>query len=335
MTTRVVASAPGKLVILGEYLVLEGGPCLVAAVDRRARVEVRRASGAEGRLAVWMPAAEQHRFAAGQPSGLELVDQVREALGLTARVFDADLDTRACFDSGSGEKLGIGSSAALSCALWAALQVLFQPTPTDLSYRGLDRLRTVLQGGGGSGVDLAASFGGGLQRFERTRPEDPARVEAVAWPDTLSFCAVFAGHGAVTTDFIGAYQAWRQRPGRPRSGLRAALGETAAAGCAAVAAGDAGELLGALDRYGVLMGQLGEAMGKAVVTPAHARLAEVARDLGGAYKPSGAGGGDVGIAGFTDSRALLAFKQAVAAQGLAIPELTIEPQGLTVEQQES
>ena len=103
MKTGVVASAPGKLVILGEYLVLEGGPCLVAAVDRRARVELRRASGARGRITTWMPAAEQHGFTSGQPTQLELVDQLRQALGLTDQVFDADLDTRACFDAGSGE----------------------------------------------------------------------------------------------------------------------------------------------------------------------------------------------------------------------------------------
>ena len=34
------ASAPGKLVLLGDYGVLEGGRALVAAVNRRARGEL-------------------------------------------------------------------------------------------------------------------------------------------------------------------------------------------------------------------------------------------------------------------------------------------------------
>lgn len=34
---RLTASAPGKLVLLGEYAVLDGAPALVLAVNRRAR----------------------------------------------------------------------------------------------------------------------------------------------------------------------------------------------------------------------------------------------------------------------------------------------------------
>ena len=39
---RVTASAPGKLVLLGEYAVLEGASALVLAVNRRARVTLTR-----------------------------------------------------------------------------------------------------------------------------------------------------------------------------------------------------------------------------------------------------------------------------------------------------
>ena len=34
---RIIASAPGKIVVTGEYAVLVGAPALVAALDRRAR----------------------------------------------------------------------------------------------------------------------------------------------------------------------------------------------------------------------------------------------------------------------------------------------------------
>ncbi|MFU8876606.1 MAG: hypothetical protein ACNA7E_00585, partial [Wenzhouxiangellaceae bacterium] len=35
---RVVASAPGKLIVIGEYAVLEGAPALVLGLNRRVRV---------------------------------------------------------------------------------------------------------------------------------------------------------------------------------------------------------------------------------------------------------------------------------------------------------
>ena len=39
------ASAPGKLILLGEYAVLAGAPALVMAVDRRARVTITSVRG--------------------------------------------------------------------------------------------------------------------------------------------------------------------------------------------------------------------------------------------------------------------------------------------------
>ena len=41
-----VVSAPGKLVILGEYAVLANAPALVMAVDRRCRAEIRPSGNA-------------------------------------------------------------------------------------------------------------------------------------------------------------------------------------------------------------------------------------------------------------------------------------------------
>ena len=37
---RIRASAPGKIVLSGEYAVLDGAPAICAAVDRRAAVTI-------------------------------------------------------------------------------------------------------------------------------------------------------------------------------------------------------------------------------------------------------------------------------------------------------
>ena len=42
---KIEVSAPGKLVLIGEYGVLFGAPAVVMAVDRRALVELRSADG--------------------------------------------------------------------------------------------------------------------------------------------------------------------------------------------------------------------------------------------------------------------------------------------------
>ena len=43
---KIEVSAPGKLVLIGEYGVLFGAPAVVMAVNRRARVELTPAEGA-------------------------------------------------------------------------------------------------------------------------------------------------------------------------------------------------------------------------------------------------------------------------------------------------
>ena len=50
MTRTVVASAPGKIVLSGEYAVLAGAPAIVMAVDRRARVAIADVDGDVSRV---------------------------------------------------------------------------------------------------------------------------------------------------------------------------------------------------------------------------------------------------------------------------------------------
>src|SRR5579871_2078485 len=92
------ARAPGKLVLSGAYAVLEGAPCLVAAVDRYAVADAAR------------------------PAPF-VTDEVRAAVD--AGVLDAApwFDASALRDrapDGTSRKLGLGSSAAILVASMAA-----------------------------------------------------------------------------------------------------------------------------------------------------------------------------------------------------------------------
>lgn len=107
---RIRASAPGKLVLIGEYGVLRGGPALVAAVDRRAEVSLE-------------PGAAGIRVTAPQ-LGLEGTPvEADPRLRLAAACLDG-FSGEVCIDTGAlhqdGHKLGLGSSAAVCVALCAA-----------------------------------------------------------------------------------------------------------------------------------------------------------------------------------------------------------------------
>src|SRR5207247_7980273 len=96
---------------------------------------------------------------------------------------------------------------------------------------------------------------------------------------------------------------------RPRA-LRD-LSAAAERAAAAVERGDGAALLDAVASTAELLARLGDETGIPIVTPALARLVAAARRVGAAAKPSGAGGGDCGIALVTSA----AQADAVAAAG--------------------
>ncbi|MDH3305214.1 MAG: hypothetical protein OEM92_08415, partial [Gammaproteobacteria bacterium] len=59
-----LASAPGKLVLCGEYAVLDGAPAVCMAVDRRATVTVTDADGRWHRVSAPGYASTEGRFRA-------------------------------------------------------------------------------------------------------------------------------------------------------------------------------------------------------------------------------------------------------------------------------
>lgn len=124
--------APGKLVLLGEYAVLDGAPAIVAAVNRGVRCEVSAGSG---------------RFTPGDERF------VRAALEGAPKRRYTFLDDNPVL--GLGGKPGFGGSAAATVAALIAADF-----PPERAYAIHKRVQ-----GGGSGIDVFASIHGGVRRF--------------------------------------------------------------------------------------------------------------------------------------------------------------------------
>jgi phosphomevalonate kinase len=324
-----VARAPGKLVALGEYAVLDGAPALVLALDRYAVVHIDASPDAACHLATRPPQSARATFAPGESSGAALLDLVTAAAPAPL-AWSASVDSTEFF-AGS-EKLGLGSSAAVLCA-WAGAFVSFAkirghalPPPT---LPGLIALHRAFQGGRGSGLDVAASLTGGAITF-RLAADGAPQVGSVRVPNSVGFAGIFAGRSASTPAFVAHYRAWRQeRPAQAAAMLRR-LTEVAEAGCAAARGDDAAAFMASLADYGRGLQDLGEAIGAEVVTAEHRQIGEHARKFGVAYKVSGAGGGDLGLACSIDSEALAAFVQSVTNRGFRVIKVSLASQGLSV-----
>lgn len=142
--------APGKLVIAGEYAVLDGAPALVLAIDRGVRCEVRPGRG------VQTPDGDD-RYVRGALEGAP------EALYRFSAENPVDLPG----------KPGFGGSAA---ACVAACLAAGRPGQDAFA------LHREAQGGG-SGIDVAASLVGGLVRFQagQTIPLHATISPSVLW----------------------------------------------------------------------------------------------------------------------------------------------------------
>jgi mevalonate kinase len=306
-------SAPGKVFLAGEYAVLQGGTAVVAAVSRRASA----------------------RFAPGQPPASPLVAEAARATrawlaerALSLPAGSPDVDT-AGFSSEGGGKLGLGSSAA---AAVAAVGALLDAAGIDVATErpavlGLaDDAHRAFQGGVGSGADIAAAVHGGLLAVTRRR----GQLDVEPLPALPVELVVFAtGRSSSTVEQVAAVAALRERaPDRHAAALRA-LGEAARVLAEAIERADGPGAVQAARGAHAAMEELGRAADVPIVTPALAAAAELAAGLGGAAKPSGAGGGDVGVAMFTGSAAAEAFRARAPGLGLSIVAVGIDPEGLS------
>jgi phosphomevalonate kinase len=325
------ARAPGKVVILGEYVVLSGAPALVMAVERCARASLAESPDGRVHVETLLGHTDRTSGAAGAPTGIALIDKVGAAAGAAPPPWRGTLDSGELFLGGT--KLGLGSSAAALCA-WAGAWAAYcrahgVPVPPPTAP-GLIALHRDLQKGAGSGIDVAASFTGGMVRYA-IDPERMPQIGSVRMPNGVGFAGIFAGSSASTPGLVARYEAWLTRDPASRF-LTRTLGGVAQAGCQAANDGDTAGFLAAVAEYGNGLEALGQAMGVDLVTAEHRRVGLEARKLGVVYKISGAGGGDLGLALSSQPENLAAFTARVADLGFQVVELTMDRQGLVVEE---
>lgn len=324
---NLTASAPGKLVLSGEYAVLLGAPAIAVAVNRRARVIVSCADA--GHHTVTAPG-----FAAG-PGQFEVrdgefvwLDGARD-FGLLESVWTAlgpelpahialELDTRSFRDTATGSKLGIGSSAALAVALTHALAEVGARSG-DAASAAFDGHRR-FQGGLGSGVDIACGVHGGLVEYSMEKNE----TRHLDWPDGLQMAVFWLGVPVSTGERI---ERFRQQPPRPSSeALLRASGDMADTWVA----GSAQDILAAYPAYIDILREFSADYGLGIFDAGHAELSGIAESTGVVYKPCGAGGGDCGVCLAMDSAAIDAFLSGAEARQAHRPDIGIDVDGVRV-----
>lgn len=328
-----VRRAPGKLYVAGEYAVVEpGNPAILVAVDRYLTVTVtgRTEKGVgitsdlgprgvdfrwrDGRLVSY--GTERERGAGKGlthvTAAIETVARLLVERGVPAPAFSVSVES-GLHDNGT--KYGLGSSGAVTVATLSAVAAFCGLTLSDEERFRLALLAAAGIDPRGSGGDLAASTWGGWIEYRapdrsavlalaRDRGVEEAlrvpwpgfRVRRLPAPTGLSWEVGWTGTPASTEALVSDLH---QRPWRGTEAHHRFVPATTACVRTAISAlerGDGEELLDQVRQARRELALLDEEVALGIFTPRLTALCEAAEALGGAAKPSGAGGGDCGIA---------------------------------------
>ncbi len=347
------ATAPGKIVLLGEYAVLDGAPALVAAVDRRVRVTVSsadrfsirapeiRVDEATFELSVVREDACVHWSDTVSTSARErlafLAACLRDVALQTGSLPPVEIvvDSRAMTLSRGGPKLGIGSSAAVSVATVAALLAHAEDgIGLEQRQRTFDLARGAharAQGGVGSGIDVAAATFGGLLRYERPADGAAPVCDLLDPPSWLDPICVWSGRPASTRQRIESVAELARREPDVYRRLMAELGAASAAGCVALSDDAPQRFFAAVRASYQALEKIGAAADVDIVSAEHCRVADVVGSRGGVYKPSGAGGGDLGLAFAASAEDRSGLQSAVEEAGFRIVAIELGGPGVEAE----
>ena len=203
---KLITSAPGSLMLMGEHAILHGQPALVAAIDQRIRVTLTPLSTPDLQIesALGNYQAPLRQLPPSQP--------LRFVLACVAQVY---LPTRNCYrkeqsdaaistqsglhihiESTIDPTVGFGSSAALTVALTGALAQWHNLTWTPEQH--LQQARQIIQQvqGRGSGADIAASLHGGVVHYQM----QPLHAERLA--TQLTIAPTYCGYKTPTAEVI-------------------------------------------------------------------------------------------------------------------------------------
>lgn len=321
-------SAPGKAVLSGEYAVLGKAPALSVALDRRAVVRIAKSDDEFHHVATPGHADGRWRFTANDAGEIHWLDELPESgLRLIEEAWrvcmprgdghlSITIDTVDFFAPESGQKLGLGGSAAAMTALVGALAAP-GTLPRDVGTLAT-RAHKALQNGLGSGVDIATSCLGGVIEFRRDARRAPQQRP---WPHGLRFRFLWSGKAADTASRI------RQLDSHSGKGW-ASLSAAAEAAATAWKRHNVAEVLEAFDRYTNTLQQFSIDHDLGIFDAGHDDVRNLATQFGVVYKPCGAGGGDIGIILAGDTEALDRICDGAEALGFSPLDVSPDARGV-------
>jgi len=348
-------SAPGKMILIGEYAVLEGAPALVYAVERRAVVQTRQLRGNEFSVQAPSLGIAKQPFVIAPSGGVrfdprlerstvkrldffrkifEVIYQYLKERGSVLPALALNLDTNAFYSQVLKSKYGFGSSAALTVALVKTLfAAVGRNADAEEIFRVALRVHHQAQGNLGSGIDIAASNFGGILLYERTLQAHaplkiPQRVQP--WPE-MNIVPVWSGHSASTREMVRGVRKLQEENPTLYEQIMHRLMEISIEGCRAFRRKDSAGFLQAAADFYTALDKLGRQSAMPIISDEHRKIKELVHSAGAVYKPSGAGSGDIGLAFSNNPAAVKRLRQKLREHGIRLLDIELAQSGVSIQ----
>ena len=359
----VVARAPGKLYIAGEYAVVEPGHrAVLVAVNRFITVRITPCSPAGGyagtiRSQLYDTGSRpwRHRPQDGLAEAVGgdddyVISAIRVVEALVAegggRLGSFNLGISSELDEADGRKLGLGSSAAVTVATVRAVAGFYGLSLDDSRVYKLAMLASDAVQPIGSGGDIAASAVTGwvdyaspdrvwLRRArQRAGAGGMSDLAEADWPGlsirrlpspSLRLQVGWTGAPASTPALVADVQTRSHGADDYTVFLRDSQ-DCLARLITAIEDDDVARIMRQIARNRALLAGLSRIGGRTIETAELSRLVEIALEHGAAAKSSGAGGGDCGIALCPPATDLVALRAAWETAGIRPLDLSVYSQ---------
>lgn len=322
---KVNTSASGKVFFSGEYMALEGGRSIVLSTKQRAYVSIKKDTRKSNMLVTSM---SNNAFPFLLDNKLDLIweDRDPEDLGSILKFavkefgqhFDGlsiSIDTKDFFYR--ERKIGIGSSSAISVALTRALVQFFDSNMDskrimDISMDIHNKSQLII----GSGFDIVSACEDETILSCKKQKSNKLEYKAIQLPEDLLVTGVINQISSSTSDMIKKYHKVKELNQEYFKMLIPKLNKDLDGIYESMIDKDMNMTISFLRSYRSLMLEMDREFGIDIYTIEHQELMKLADDFGIFYKPSGAGGGDLGILVSNDRAKLDEFSEFLSSTNI-------------------
>ena len=327
---RIKRTAPGKVFLSGEYLALEGGSAIILSTKQRSRVSIEDHKKPYNLF--YSSALDQYfEFSVNENYEVDWVENDPQSFGLfiSLAIYELkikpskaliSIDTSEFYSS--GKKIGLGSSASIASAIINALDEYFNLQLSESAKIQIAvNIHGLSQDNFGSGLDVITSCADSGVVECNLKMANEHKWRSLKWPSDLYIKGVITSDQSSTKMMIEKYNRGKDSNQIFFNKLYSEINHLLNQISTAWDTQNSEKIIELMQTYNTFINQLNEKFNLGIFSDEHKQLIELARSADIFYKPSGAGGGDLGLVITNSEKKLTHFLSVLSDSNFPVIDL--------------